>query len=62
MSETAQYMLSTSENIKNHKPMGMANNEGNAGNALSLGMSFYFFDYHYNYHYYLLSVLVKTYK
>lgn len=62
VSETAQYMLSTSENIKNHKPMGMANNEGNAGNALSLGMSFYFFDYHYNYHYYLLSVLVKTYK
>lgn len=42
--------------------MGMANNEGNAGNALSLGMSFYFFDYHYNYHFYLLSVLVKTYK
>ena len=41
MSETAQYMLSTSENIKNHKPMGMANNEGNAGNALSLGMSFF---------------------
>ncbi|MDU1594742.1 MAG: phosphatase PAP2 family protein, partial [Staphylococcus lugdunensis] len=41
VSETAQYMLSTSENIKNHKPMGMANNEGNAGNALSLGMSFF---------------------
>ena len=30
VSETAQYMLSTSANIKNHKPMGMANNEGNA--------------------------------
>ena len=41
VSETAQYMLSTSANIKNHKPMGMANNEGNAGNALSLGMSFF---------------------
>ena len=41
VSETAQYMLSTSENIKDHKPMGMANNEGNAGNALSLGMSFF---------------------
>ncbi|UDI78969.1 phosphatase PAP2 family protein [Staphylococcus taiwanensis] len=40
ISETVQYILSTSNNIKHHKPMGMANNEGNAGNALSLGLSF----------------------
>ncbi|MCJ1662752.1 phosphatase PAP2 family protein [Staphylococcus sp. NRL 16/872] len=40
VSETVQYILSTSNNIKHHKPMGMANNEGNAGHALSLGLSF----------------------
>ena len=41
VSETAQYIMSTSDNIKKHKPMGMANNEGNAGHALSLGVSFF---------------------
>lgn len=40
VSETVQYMMSTSENIKKHKPMGMANNEGNTGEALSIGLSF----------------------
>jgi hypothetical protein len=33
-------MMSTSENIKKHKPMGMANNEGNTGEALSIGLSY----------------------
>lgn len=41
VSETAQYIMSTSDNIKKHKPMDMANNEGNAGHALSLGVSFF---------------------
>lgn len=41
VSETVQYIMSTSENIKHHKPMGMANNEGNSGHALSLGISFF---------------------
>ena len=41
VSETVQYILSTSNNIKHHKPMGMANNEGNVGTALPLGWSMF---------------------
>ncbi|MDI9232176.1 phosphatase PAP2 family protein [Staphylococcus caprae] len=39
LAETVQYIVSTSNNIKHHKPMGMANNEGNTGDSLSLGLS-----------------------
>lgn len=36
-------MLFILENIKNYKLMGMVNNEGNVGNVLFLGMSFFIF-------------------
>ncbi|MCG7338030.1 phosphatase PAP2 family protein [Staphylococcus sp. ACRSN] len=40
VSETFKYIFSTIDNIQKHKPMGVASNEGDASNTLSLGTSY----------------------
>ncbi|MEB7462657.1 phosphatase PAP2 family protein [Staphylococcus succinus] len=40
LSETVQYVVSSLDNIKKHKPIGVASNEGDAGSALSIGAGY----------------------
>lgn len=40
VSETFKYIFATMDNIEQHKPLGVASNEGDASNTLSIGLSF----------------------